>query len=284
MGYFFFLAICIHFIPFYSWVPVFALAEPPLKLVFGIDNPTMSLAETEENLYYATVLASGVIASIIFIAIIITSLPKARRFSYNTFYYTHMLSIIFFILVSIHASTDFYMLLPGLLLWTVDWILRLRGLGVLVNARLQKESSNWYRLAVSTDYLPSNVQERLRDQAPWPLKHFYLNVPEISKWQNHPFTTASAMLNTGGRPHEIVWLFRVSNLGKKEKKQVKEWTVKLAALLDSSGGVSDNTQIDEAVINDRISRFSGNASREVTCTLPTRAIEVSFISKPNSHR
>lgn len=216
-----------------TWIPVFAHGGALIKETFYIDNPTMRMAEVEANYYYATVLASGMVSWAIFIAIIVSSLPKLRRRSYNAFYYIHLLSVLFFVLVCIHASTDFYMLLPGLTLWIVDWALRLKGLSIKIDARLQKEQNGWFRLVVSTSDLPKATLKRLEETADLPLKHFYLNVPQVSRWQNHPFTTASGVANNAvTRNPEIVWLFRVSNIARREKKQRKEWTVKLAALLD----------------------------------------------------
>lgn len=258
-------------VPFYAWVPVFAKAEEPLKLVFGIDNPTVSQEYLEDpaHYFYATVLASGVVSLIIFIFIIVTSLPKLRRKSYNTFYYTHMFSIPFFILLGLHASTDFYMLLPGLILWLVDWVVRLRGLGTIVDAKLQREQNGWFRLTVSTADLPRSTLSQLAVTENLPLKHFYLNVPAISNWQNHPFTTASDLAGLDpDTPSDIVWLFRVSSLGKKEKKQVREWTVKLAALLGSSASSRDlaPTTAENATDEERDLAITINSSPSAATT------------------
>lgn len=55
---------------------------------------------------------------LLMIAIVITSLPALRRKSYNVFYYVHVIcSFWVFVVLSVHASTDFYFLLPGLVLW-----------------------------------------------------------------------------------------------------------------------------------------------------------------------
>ena len=281
VGYLLLLATFIHFIPFFAWIPVFAMAKAPLKSVFGVDNPTMSQPEVEENYYYASVLASGVLAVVIMIVIVITSLPKYRRRSYNTFYITHFLSILFFVLISIHASTDFYLLLPGLLLWLGDWLLRLSNLSSRVNAQLRAESNGWYRLTVQTKDLPSDILKGLETEMDWPLKHFYLNVPVISKWQSHPFTTTSAICGSNNVTREINWLFRASKLDKKSDHHLKEWTVKLAALLASDEGSTTMPDVERGCnAVEPISCIDETAEGRIM-TLPMRTIPVSSVPYHN---
>lgn len=283
IGYLFFVAVLVHMVPFYTWVPVFAKAEDRLKMTFGVDNPTVSQEYLEDpaHYYYASVLGSGMVSLVIFIFIIVTSLPKLRRKSYNTFYYTHLFSILFFILTCLHASTDFYMLLLGLSLWVMDWAIRLRGLGLTVDAKLQREENDWFRLTVSTADLPRSTLSQLADTSELPLKHFYVNVPAISRWQNHPFTTASDLADIDqNAPKDIVWLFRVTNLGKKEKKQAKEWTVKLAALLDSernnttpiataTAPTSEDEEMDLAITPHRLPTTNTTTTNSIP-TLPIK--------------
>ncbi|KAJ4361232.1 hypothetical protein N0V95_002050 [Ascochyta clinopodiicola] len=60
----------------------------------------------------------------------------------------------------------------------------------------------------------------------FPLKYYYLNVPNISKMQNHAFTAAVPSTNTSGP----VFLFQRSQ-GKKQKSLNKEWTWKLGDMV-----------------------------------------------------
>ena len=109
----------------------------------------------------------------------------------------------------------------------------------------------------------------------WPLKHFYLNVPEISKWQNHTFTTISAYCGSHNVSREINWLFRVSSLDKKANSLLKEWTVKLAALLVLDEGrmivpdVEQGCNVAEAI------SCPDESARSRIMALPMRTIPVS---------
>lgn len=127
------------------------------------------------------------------------------------------------------------MLLPGLCLWLLDWVMRLRGSGTKVEAQLQNEGNEWYRITVPIK--TKTLVKRIENTIEWPLKAFYLNIPEISKAQNHAFTTCTALT---AESKEISFLWRVPNLGKKEKVLDKEWTVKLSKL------VSDVEDVEQA--------------------------------------
>jgi len=118
------------------------------------------------------------------------------------------------------------MLLPGLCLYVLDWFMRLRGSGTKVEAQLQNEGNGWYRVTVPIK--TKTLIKRIENTIEWPLKAFYLNIPEISKAQNHAFTTCTALT---AESKEVSFLWRVPNLGKKEKVLDKEWTVKLSKLV-----------------------------------------------------
>ena len=172
-------------------------------------------------------LPSGAFGLIVFIAIVVTSLPSQRRARYNCFYYTHVVSsVLFFFLISIHASTDFYFLLPGLVLWLADWAARLRWLQKSkVEALLENAGEGWYRIR-----LPIAATARdsgaLEARGPPPLQAFYLNFPSVSKLQCHAFTAAAV----GSAAEGPTFLFRRAE-GKKQKKLDKEWTCKLGELV-----------------------------------------------------
>ncbi|KAF2222765.1 ferric reductase like transmembrane component-domain-containing protein [Elsinoe ampelina] len=235
IGYLFFLAVTLHTVLFYAWVPIFALApeDSALKEAFAIDNPTVSHSESvRRGPYSMSVLASGMLSFVIFVAIIITSLPVARRKRYNVFYITHGLSILFFIFTCMHASTDFYMLLPGLVLWILDWSLRIKGLSTNVDAQLQAEGNGWYRITLPIESLSKTTRKALTSADRYPLTSWYLNAPATSKWQIHPFTPARQRHSTSAEEIKaVVFLWRVPSMSRKEKKQAKEWTTRLTTLI-----------------------------------------------------
>lgn len=89
----------------------------------------MTLKESEvQSSWYTNTTYTGAAALIFLIIIVCTALPCVRRRWYNVFYYCHIItSIAIFAAAIMHASTDLYLLLPGLLLWVFDWGRRLFG-------------------------------------------------------------------------------------------------------------------------------------------------------------
>lgn len=207
----------------------------------------MTLAESEKrSSWYTNTTYTGAGTAVSVIIITLTALPFVRRRFYNVFYYSHVMTAIFiFIGACLHASTDFYLLLPGLFLWVVDWGLRLfggeaKGLHTKLLATGEDAGSGWYRISLPAMPRPSCDEHSdttsIEKAVPIgsPLTCYYLNVPAISKLQNHAFTAAIPG-SAGSGP---VFLFQRTQ-GRSEKALEKEWTWKLAAKLSRSGRETD---------------------------------------------
>lgn len=176
------------------------------------------------------------------LVIVVSSLPTLRKKTYNTFYYLHIIfSSLVFIGAGIHSATNFYFLLPGLLLWILDWGWRLfggdAGLTQKVDGLLEDAGYGWFRITLPSTVrkLPSPLSGSMDGETPdekqmvaHPLQTYYLNIPSVSKLQNHAFA-AAAIGSTNSGP---VFLFqRTSVEGKSERKRKKmmkkEWTWKV---------------------------------------------------------
>lgn len=176
------------------------------------------------------------IAGIVCIPLLcITALPVLRRSNYNLFYFTHIIgAIIIMILVSIHASTNFYFLLPGLVFWISDWIWRVtHHLGTEVEATVENAGNGWYRVRMvqNLETTHSVAMPEKGEKGNWssPIASYYLNFADISKFQLHPFTAVSPGTAISGP----MFLFRKSPERKTRERSAKEWTWKLAVLADS---------------------------------------------------
>ncbi|KAG8166151.1 hypothetical protein KVR01_004703 [Diaporthe batatas] len=197
----------------------------------------MEQAERDSGWYYAT-LPTGMFGFLLMALIIITSLPALRRKSYNAFYYVHVISSLWiFIALSVHASTDFYFLLPGLVLWIVDWGWRLfrgtgGGLGKKVVGTLENAGEGWYRICLpaSSKTLDESGCAEKEAATPHPVQSYSLVFPEISKIQNHAFTASKVGVGAEGP----TFLFQRAQ-GKMPKKLEKEWTWKVGALVPDVG-------------------------------------------------
>lgn len=172
---------------------------------------------------------------------LITALPVLRRNSYNTFYYIHVIFAVLLLVFScIHASTNFYFVLPGLLLWVYDWSCRLQNALYYQQAMFVESAGNdWYRMRLPSIPMTTTVDASAAEKglsSPdtpnpcHPLETYYIQLSTISKVQIHPFTAAATATSSSG-PN---FLFQKSPPKKKEKASHKEWTWLLGAMVDQS--------------------------------------------------
>jgi ferric-chelate reductase len=168
---------------------------------------------------------------------VITALPIIRRNSYNTFYYIH---IIFAMLVlglsCLHASTNFYFILPGLLLWVYDWGCRIQhALYYKRTLEVEIASNDWYRIrfpSASSDVFSAEkgLSSHAESGPHHPLETYHIRLSAISKVQIHPFTAAATATSSSG----LSFLFQKSPPKKKEKASQREWTWLLGVRVDQS--------------------------------------------------
>ena len=232
-------------IPFQSFLA--AWVASPSDLIhdaFNPDNPFFTWAQVEDmSTYYAWLgLASGAVAGIILIPVmLITALPTLRRNSYNTFYYIHIsFAVVVLVFICIHASTNFYFILPGLLLWVYDWFCRMHNaLYYKQTIAVESAGNNWYRMrlvsiletpAVDASAAEKGQSSPDRPDLRHPLETYYIRLSTISKVQIHPFTAAATATSSSGPS----FLFQKSPSKKKEKASHKEWTWLLGAMIDRS--------------------------------------------------
>ncbi|KAL5062316.1 hypothetical protein RYX36_024053, partial [Vicia faba] len=113
----------------------------------------------------------------------VATIPKIRRKFFELFFYTHNLYIIFIIFFIFHVGISFaYIMFPGFYLFMVDRYLR------FLQSRCE------VRL-VSSRVLPCEVVElnfsKDHELSYNPTSVMFINVPNISKLQWHPFTITS---------------------------------------------------------------------------------------------
>ena len=93
----------------------------------------------------ASLIFTGIISTLIMMAIFLTSFPIVRRKHFNFFYFTHLLGIVAVVIICLHASTMLYCTLPGLSMWLQDWSMRAFELREKLNGRLSTLGNGWYR-------------------------------------------------------------------------------------------------------------------------------------------
>jgi ferric-chelate reductase len=187
-------------------------------------------------------LPTGAAAGIVLIPIIvITALPIIRRNSYNTFYYIHIIfALLVLVLLCLHASTNFYFILPGLLLWVYDWSYRVQhALCFKQTIGVESAGNNWYRMRLPStsktiggndSAAEKGLTSQNASEPNHPLETYYVRLSAISKVQIHPFTAVATATSSSGP----TILFQKSPSKKKVTDSDKEWTWLLGAMIDQS--------------------------------------------------
>lgn len=149
-AYVLFTLVLTHGLLYVSWIPVFEKLSMSSQMVFPILNPTYLYHETwpgnlsSLGLWRASLIFTGITAAFVFLLIFITTLPFIRRRHFNIFYFTHLLGVIAIVVICLHASTMFYCTGPGLMMWLLDWLMRLYELWAPVDGSIKALGKGWY--------------------------------------------------------------------------------------------------------------------------------------------
>ena len=150
-----FTLVLTHGFLYVSWVPVFEKLSTSLRMVFPVLNPTYLYHEvwpgnsSRLGVWRASLIFTGITAAFIFLLIFITTLPFIRSRHFNLFYFTHLLGIIAVVVICLHASTMLYCTAPGLMMWLLDWLMRLYELWAPLDGNIKALEKGWYWLATT---------------------------------------------------------------------------------------------------------------------------------------
>lgn len=145
-----FALVLIHGLLYLSWVPVFEALSERLRMVYPILNPTYLHREVWPGnssglgVWRASLIFTGIATSFIFLLIFITTIPLIRKHHFNIFYFTHLLGIVALVIICLHASTMFYCTAPGLVMWVLDWMMRLFELWAPLEGNIKALGKGWY--------------------------------------------------------------------------------------------------------------------------------------------
>jgi len=124
----------------------------------------------------------------------VLTLDLFRRKYFEVFYFSHFLSMVFFLGVLWHAASAWYFLLPGLALWMIDHALRFTKscqrtqLEVLIPHTAQSVGITELRFSI-LGHGASASASPLKFEAG---QYLFLNVPSIAMLEFHPFTISSS--------------------------------------------------------------------------------------------
>lgn len=285
-----FTLVSIHGLLYVSWIPVFDSLSEKMRKVYPVLNPTYLYHEawpgnrSSLGIWRASLIFTGLATSFIMLLIFITTLPIIRKRHFNIFYFLHLLSIPAIIIICLHASTMFYCTSPGIMMWVLDWLMRLYELWVPLRGQIKCLGKGWYCLSVP-------IQRRRLDGCACtsPLAHFFIHHADSSLRELHPFTTTTHLATQNNITHHreddinIQFLFRkrggsapipssarladtgvsqrFSGILKRLRRQKSQaqWTNRLASCADKlqSSQSSETTLVDDDGVLQRTEIHSG---------------------------
>lgn len=185
------------------WMNVFTLTNLTLdpSPVTHPNNFTVPLAEFAWLLLTIALIIAGVL----------------RRRSYETFQYTHIVVLFFFLVGLVHAWGHWYYTAGGLLLWAWDKTLR------LINSASKVEIISISHAAGITklEVLASAFSRKFK-----PGQYAFICIPVLDSLQWHPFSISKRIDNhmNDGHNSDDIFVFHIMNHGP------KTWTGKLTEL------------------------------------------------------
>jgi hypothetical protein len=153
-----FALVLTHGLLYVSWIPVFESLSARLRMVYPVLNPTYLYGESwpgntsSLGVWRASLIFTGIMTSFIMLLIFVTTLPVVRNSYFNIFYFTHLLGIVAIVVICLHASTMFYCTSPGLVMWLLDWVMRLYELWAPLDGSIKALGKGWYWYVHSARY------------------------------------------------------------------------------------------------------------------------------------
>lgn len=147
----------------------------------------MFTARAKIGWFYITPLL-GIVLSIVLGIMVICSMKFVRRGGhFEVFYWTHLLYIVFYFLLILHAQYFWYWLIAPALIFVFEKLYYLRkrysinkGHVILHSATI--EQANVVKLTI----------ERPNGFHFLPTDYVFLNIPQVARYEWHPFTLSSA--------------------------------------------------------------------------------------------
>ena len=149
-AYVLFSLVLIHGVLYARWATLFNQARDQFRQRIPVLNPTYLYHEVWPGhksslaVWRASLIFTGIVSSLIMMAMFLTSFPSVRRKRFNLFYFTHLLGIVAVVITCLHASTMFYCTIPGLSMWLLDWGMRFHELRQKLDSRLAPLGNGWY--------------------------------------------------------------------------------------------------------------------------------------------
>lgn len=149
-----FILVLLHGFLYVSWISAYHRLSTQLRKVFPVLNPTYIYSQTWPGsnstlgVWRASLVFIGLFAATIMTLIFFTSLPAVRAKHFSIFYFIHLSVIIAVIVICLHASTMWYCVSPGLVMWLLDWVMRLYELKTPLDGQITTYGNGWYSYVI----------------------------------------------------------------------------------------------------------------------------------------
>lgn len=149
-AYVLFSLVLIHGLLYASWTAVYNQDPDRIRLTFPVFNPTYLFeevwpgSESWLGTWRASLIFTGLLTTLIMLAMFVTTFPIVRRKHFNVFYFTHLVGIVAVVVICLHASTMFYCTAPGLAMWVLDWGMRVFELSGRMDSTLDALGKGWF--------------------------------------------------------------------------------------------------------------------------------------------
>ncbi|KAJ3127212.1 NADPH oxidase 4 [Irineochytrium annulatum] len=150
------------------------------------------------------------------------SLPQVRRWNYGFFKWTHWLMIPVSALAWLHVPADFYFMTPGIIIYTIDLVVRFIAYkNPHTVTRVTTSDGGYLRVDVQINPNAPNASVAANVRGG---HYFNLNFPSVSKHEWHPFSVAA---DTQSTPGQLTFLIEPTRLPSR-------WTSRASAALQSA--------------------------------------------------
>ena len=120
-------------------------------------------------------------SALIFLIFGTFAIPFFRRRFYNFFYFTHFFLLVGAFFAWAHAASDFYYMIPGIFMYTIELFMRLWGFKKSHSVTAVTREPNGF---ITFDV---DMRDDGRGEAMKAGSYFFVNFPAISKHQWHPY-------------------------------------------------------------------------------------------------
>ncbi|KAJ3031088.1 hypothetical protein HDV00_008511 [Rhizophlyctis rosea] len=167
------------------------------NLIFFLSIARATVDGPEYDAYRSTpgrilscwLITMGTLSVFFLLLLVTTAIPYIRRNNFNLFYYTHFFSIPALLFAWLHAPSDFYYCIPGLIVYFTDVVLRFRNerkTGVVLNVR--KEKCGYLRVDFAW---PEEKGGKIDGGVAG--KWVFVQVREVSRFEWHPYSLANGV-------------------------------------------------------------------------------------------